>query len=81
MDLLVIFVARCADCGCAVMYLEISEGLSASEKTRREALVHEWRNSGAGVDTQEDPLSPDELGIHADGCGKSREYRHGPSGD
>jgi hypothetical protein len=63
------------------MYLEISEGLSVSERQRREALVHEWRQSGAGVDTQVDPLTPDELGIHADRCGKSKEYRHGPRGD
>lgn len=63
------------------MYLEIGEGLSVAEQQRRRTLVHEWQQSGAVIKAQADPLTPDELGIHAEGCGKSTEYRHGPKGD
>ena len=70
-----IFVARCASCGCAVIYLEITEKLSVAEKQRRTRLVDQWRNDGARIEEREDPLLPDDLGIHATECLGQVGYR------
>ena len=62
------------------MYLEISDSMTTAEKHRKEAIISSWKAAGAGVDTQEDPLLPDELGIHAIGCLGQADYRHDAEG-
>ena len=70
-----IFVARCNHCGCAITFLEIHEDLIIAEQQRKRAIVEKWRAAGASISEQTDPLTPDELGIHAPGCLDRREYR------